>query len=515
MPHKQTMEGRKKRKRKLNPYPKDLHQLVRVSGTQNESFSEIDDLMAEMESSGSKFIAQTDSSKVSYVLPLTTQTDDVISKSEHHGYWSISQDVIPFDSKNQKVVTWNNALHSWWKTGRYTPGLLPDFQVDLSRHFQIEKLSNSLLTSCNEVRMPTFERWIIDSKLEEEKVLDPVIPIATTSTEASRRLLRELSDHMDIDKAENLVQNLCIMAKAAAQEISVLQQRNWNVCPLRKGDRIHIEDHEDDFLALMYNRKSWKKPYCIKINKLHYSKLKTLFERVHGKTSSKLLHVFHLFVMCLIIRYSSLSGGQLLNDLRGGGMQGSIHPHVFVSLSLFFGRPCIEAFASPLNSYYPQFGSAFGDIDWHFGSFGDFFQQQHEFQEGCFEANPPFSPGLMTRMAKEMERRLDRANEKQLNLTYVVVVPTAASKSSSVAKEFANESFQLFLQLSYHHFILESRDHGFVEGAQHLKPTRYKQSSYDTSIFILNSKAASKNMSDISQLETNIREAFRTKHGTE
>ena len=31
---------------------------------------------------------------------------------------------------------------------------------------------------------------------------------------------------------------------------------------------------------------------------------------------------FHVLVMALLLRYSALSGGGLLDDLRGGGMQG-------------------------------------------------------------------------------------------------------------------------------------------------------------------------------------------------
>ena len=36
-------------------------------------------------------------------------------------------------------------------------------------------------------------------------------------------------------------------------------------------------------------------------------------------------HAFHAALFAIIIRYSTLAGGQQLNVLRGGGMQGAIH----------------------------------------------------------------------------------------------------------------------------------------------------------------------------------------------
>eukprot|EP00956_Cyclotella_meneghiniana_P005777 scaffold7479_cov113-Cyclotella_meneghiniana.AAC.3 len=52
------------------------------------------------------------------------------------------------------------------------PGIIhrsiPNLKIELSRHVQIESLSTFLLQSCKGIlRMPSFERWLFDSKLEE------------------------------------------------------------------------------------------------------------------------------------------------------------------------------------------------------------------------------------------------------------------------------------------------------------------------------------------------------------
>lgn len=44
---------------------------------------------------------------------------------------------------------------------------LRSIQIELARHKHIGELSQFLLSKCPKLRMPTFERWLIDSKMEE------------------------------------------------------------------------------------------------------------------------------------------------------------------------------------------------------------------------------------------------------------------------------------------------------------------------------------------------------------
>ena len=130
-------------------------------------------------------------------------------------------------------------------------------------------------------------------------------------------------------------------------------------------------------------------------------------------------HAYHAILFAMVIRYSSLSGGQQLNDFRGGGMQGAIHEGVFDVLSKWFGKSGTECFASPFNSSMSRFFSAFPspDIDGHFGSHGDFFfpSSSFEVQDGAwYELNPPFSPGVMDKMSIRINELLEIQSKKEV-----------------------------------------------------------------------------------------------------
>jgi len=319
------------------------------------------------------------------------------------------------------------------------------------------------------------------------------------------------------------------------------------------------------------------KPFHVKINAAHYEKLRGMFHSVHNhsqiqqsasqfspqrlytppitaKSKSSDHHtpatnIFHHLVFCVLVRYASLSGGQQLKDLRGGGMQGAIHSQVFDFLSNSLTPPSpssldnphdiMECFASPLNAYSPYFCSAFHkDLDRHFGSRGDFFSVPI----GSFasighvhEANPPFAPGLMESMVGRMEDHLRFAdslaaeggtrgdNEGNGRLTFIVVVPSCGGGREGGDKltvmEFARNSFRSMQRSPYFvkHLVLKAREHGYVEASQHVRPTRYKESQYDTSVFILQSDSARKYETDDPKLtsdevESGLREAFKSRH---
>jgi phosphorylated CTD-interacting factor 1 len=350
--------------------------------------------------------------------------------------------------------------------------------------------------------------------------------------ESSQRLWEEICEAGTLTRTEakKLVQELCRRTNAAVTEMA--QQHALHVvgqvtAPIKKGDRIDLEGRAPVYTLVYHRKKKWKKPFCIKLNATHYDKLLDMFIRVHGDikmiafgkpTMAK--HAFHLILMVLLLRYSSLSGGQLLLDLRGGGMQGAIHGDVFQVLhDLFPNVPLLECFGSPLNAYLSSFGSAFpADLDWHFGSIGNFLDEP--VREGCCEANPPFAPGMMSAMANRMEELLALADERNAELSFVVIVPHAGSNSDTqraAAKRFGGVSLQQVTSSAYCrlHMVLPAKEHGYVEGAQHMRPTRYKESLYDTSIIILQSSQASHREILWDHLGAQLRVAFASRHRDE
>jgi phosphorylated CTD-interacting factor 1 len=379
---------------------------------------------------------------------------------------------------------------------------------------------------------------LIDSKLEEgghSVNSDPVLSaLVKVQSESSQRLIEELFEAgMPRAEARKIVNDLCRRTHTACLEMA--QQcalHSQSAAPFRKGDRIEREGHAPVY-TLVYHRKKWKKPFCIKLNASHYDKMRAMFLQVHGSdvalsnaASGKptlAAHAFHLLLMVLLLRYSSLSGGQLLLDLRGGGMQGAVHNDVFDVLHAHFPHERLfECFGSPLNAYLASFGSAFfADLDWHFGSTGSFFEI--DISDGCCEANPPFSPGLMNAMAERMFSNLALAEERQTRLTFVVIVPNSGDIAEAdahhvaAAKRFGGISLQKMIGSLYcrRHILLPAKEHGYVEGAQHLRPTRYKESLYDTSVIVLQSGLAREKELDMDRFDSELRNAFSSRHKSE
>lgn len=432
--------------------------------------------------------------------------------------------------EQSEVESWNQSFLSWLKGGSYIPDLLPNIEAEISRNFAVRELSSFLLQAGNDLRMPVFERWLLDSRLEEtfDKSSglhsDPILPRrATLQSHASQRLIQELNSNIkDEKKAVHIVSELCRKTNIKSQELMTRIDLHRRQSSLKKGDRITVEKNVPESTTILYAKKKWKKPFCFRLNEEHYEKLKVRFFAVHNTAQTKLdgkdervLRAFHILVISLLIRYNALSGGFLNDDLRGGGMQGAINSEVFSVLQNHFPSSfMMEGFASPLNHYLPSFCSAFPEIEWHFGSMGSFMESRFT-HDTCCELNPPFSPGLMLQMSRLILRELKVANQEGRNLTFVVVVPTASEDTTVSVKHSANDSFQRMVTSPYckKQIMLSARAHGYIEGAQHLRPTRYKESNYDTSVIFLQSKDLPS--LDFTQLESDIRDSFASRHRQE
>ena len=248
----------------------------------------------------------------------------------------------------EDIENWNRSFETWANGGIYSPGLLPNIDQEIARNFKVKELSDLLLKNKKfagkDLRMPLFERWLLDSKHEEESegvVGDCVLTLRSSpDSGASQRLLSELTSKqngVDQTDAENVIAKLCRTTNLACQELLSQEDRYRRQSPLNKGDRINMStkpSSTNTFVSLEYSRKKWKKPFCFRINQIHYKKLKDRFLEIHprfifggGKIVKNNMETmversFHVLVLALLLRYSALSGGGLLDDLRGGGMQG-------------------------------------------------------------------------------------------------------------------------------------------------------------------------------------------------
>ena len=189
------------------------------------------------------------------------------------------------------------------------------------------------------------------------------------------------------------------------------------------------------------------KPF-LKLNWIHYSKLKALYERncpaSGADDADAWTQQFHDRVWCLLARYEAL---------QGHGYQAALGGRVFDAL-LRRLDVSFECFASPLNCRYERFCSAFADTDGPFGSAGSFFDFSPA--NGSFEANPPFVPEFMLAFAKRAAHLLEAATGP---LSFTVVVPTW--EQIPAWQELTQSPWRRGQVLTF-----EAEDHVYCDGAQ-------------------------------------------------
>ena len=167
-------------------------------------------------------------------------------------------------------------------------------------------------------------------------------------------------------------------------------------------------------------------------------------------------------------------------SVGGLGFQASLGGHVFRALQSLIGCN-FEVFASPFNTYYGAYCSAFPDVDACFGSSGPF-GTFHPVR-GSYQCNPPFVPHVIDAAADHMLRLLRAAQEAGEPLCFAVVLPGWTECAGYAALLNAAP----FLRRS---LLVAAADHGFVDGGQHTRKRTYRESPYDTMLFVLQSDLA-------------------------
>ncbi|GAB5034068.1 phosphorylated ctd-interacting factor 1 [Nannochloropsis oceanica] len=462
----------------------------------------------------------------------------------------------------------------------------PELNLEILRHNAVGNLTCFFLNKVNrglemDLRIPPFERWLF-SQHRIDGSDDPILPdprLGDEHAKAGRTLLRrELVDGgVSKSSAEKVMSDLNKTAVKLLGQVQRASAMMGSVSSDLKGRQPLIRVRFDAGRGLYQLQ---HKATTVTVNQAHYDKLQALHARfgreeqqqqqqqqqqakcndVKGQEKNR----FHHRLFLLLLRYSSLAGG----TERGGGFQGAINEEAFdVLLRLFDCR--MECFASPLNCRYPRYCSAFEDTDGYFGSLGSFFSFFPK--EGVYEANPPFLPCVIERMAQHMEELL-QASERPLG--FVVVIPAwkpeevqAGEAGKEGGKEEGKEegkehpaavqgkAISIAIAPHYHnnhknhqssrmkkgkkrpksiytasgsswrrlrespfcvrHVLLRAQSHGYVEGSQHKLPTRFKTSYFDTSVFVLQNGAGREAWPVTEEAVRELEWACKSKHEAE
>ena len=217
-----------------------------------------------------------------------------------------------------------------------------------------------------------------------------------------------------------------------------------------------------------------------------------------ASTNATAVNAFDLRLFALLLRYEAIGGA---------GFQAALGGCVFRELQAALGVN-FECFASPLNCYYGAYCSAFPDLDAPFGSRGSF--ARFSPTRGAYECNPPFVDVIIDACALRMIRLLEKAQAAGEPLAFAVVLPGWADSKGYNALLAAAPLLRRSL-------LVAAADHGYVDGAQHARRRAYRESTYDTMLFLLqtDAHAAAHPIDDgaMKRLETALAECTPTADG--
>lgn len=191
--------------------------------------------------------------------------------------------------------------------------------------------------------------------------------------------------------------------------------------------------------------------------------------KIPNSLYAKLKHADPKSIWIMYKRYTSL-----LIDERSTTLQAAVPHRLMNYMNEKFGVD-FECFASPINRHFNHFCSAFKDTDRVFGSEGSFFDYYPK--KGSFEANPPFSEYVMSKMVEHMEFLLD---ESKGPMSFIVFVP---DWKDSVALKKLNAS-----KFNCKDFLAKADEHAYRENTQ----TKEFKAVHDTHIFFLQNEEGNK-----------------------
>ena len=180
---------------------------------------------------------------------------------------------------------------------------------------------------------------------------------------------------------------------------------------------------------------------------------------------------------CVLARYASARG----THHKAGTMQAAAPGAVFSALRETFGVEA-ELCASPVNCHWRVFGSAFLDVDRHFGSFGDAFAFAP--RRGSFQANPPFDPSFIERLAGRLDALLRRADPDE-PLSFCVIVPHWPDRrcwKALTGSPFARAPI----------LHLRKKRHAYVAGARGTRAARATPASASSDAVFLQNEAGAR-----------------------
>ncbi|XP_037933775.1 mRNA (2'-O-methyladenosine-N(6)-)-methyltransferase [Teleopsis dalmanni] len=258
----------------------------------------------------------------------------------------------------------------------------------------------------------------------------------------------------------------------------------------------YVQDR--DHMIIKYTPSTPNQPDAQYINLTHLQKLEQLYR--HNCFDDKKFDLFIGRVWCLLKRYQTFLGNALNSSQEAELTQASLPVPVFECLHRHFGVS-FECFASPFNSYFRQYCSAFADTDAYFGSRGPFLDFKPV--SGSFQVHPPHCEELIDASLAHIDKLLTDSLEP---LSFIVFLP----EWKSIAK--LDES--IYKRRS---MVVLGMAHEYRHGYQHIIPKSdvYVKCMQGTQVVWLQNSAGHARWGPNENRVEALREAFRPQRDRE
>lgn len=266
--------------------------------------------------------------------------------------------------------------------------------------------------------------------------------IYSLSTEDAKRIREKIQE---ILKEQNIKETTHPPRMNAPKKVYCYPIDLIQICPKLPAVQF-CQDNKNNLTIFRYKNDS------IPIKTLYLQKLEHLYRS--SCTDDKKFECFVPRVYCLLKRYQSFMGTSYQGE--GHSAQVALPLPTFDCLRKDF-EVTFECFASPLNCFFRQFCSAFGDTDSYFGSRGSFLQFHPV--SGSFVAHPPVQEDLMLAAVNHMERLLNNSSDP---LSFIVFLPDWKDPVSQAVTVIESSRFKR------ESFTLQAFQHDLKNGFQHV-----------------------------------------------
>ncbi|XP_075159850.1 phosphorylated CTD-interacting factor 1 [Haematobia irritans] len=258
----------------------------------------------------------------------------------------------------------------------------------------------------------------------------------------------------------------------------------------------YVQDR--DHMIIKYTPSTLNQPDAQYINLTHLQKLEQLYR--YNCFDDKKFDLFIGRVWCLLKRYQTFLGNVLNSSQEAELTQASLPTPVFECLHRHFGVS-FECFASPFNSYFRQYCSAFADTDAYFGSRGPFLDFKPV--SGSFQVNPPHCEELIDAALAHVDKLLSESMEP---LSFIIFLPEWKSISKLEENIYKRRSM-----------VVLGMAHEYRHGYQHIIPKTdvNVKCMQGTQVVWLQNSAGHARWGPNENLVEALREAFRPQRDRE